>query len=153
MSEFHRSECFIDRAVQRAGIVVHNDWRLKQYDISYDGEPVSEVDFRAGVLLALSELQHPAVSRNRPGIGFLIRHAGRDAHYVVLAWWDNQNEMLTRIIVRDLLVGTPWHDAAGKFSFCIWDMKVLWHERNAFVKHVMSPAAGPDVHGYLSDQV
>lgn len=151
MSDFQRQECFVDRAVLRGGIVEHNDWRLKQYDISFDGAAFPEIDFRAGVSLALRELQHPAVTRNRPGVGFLIRHAGKEAHYVVLGWWDNQNELLTRIMVRELSSRAPWHDASGGFSFCVWDLKVMWHERNAFVKHVLSPPFAPDIQGYLRD--
>ncbi len=149
MSEFQRSECFIDRPVRRSGLVNFNNWQLKQFDISFDDAPVS--DFATGVNLALNDLPLPAQTRDRPGVGFLIRHAGREAHYVVLAWWDNQNELLTRIFIRDAAAQTPWRDAAGKFSFCIWDMKVFWHERNAFVKHFLTPPAGPDEQGYLND--
>jgi len=70
---------------------------------------------------------------------------------VVVAWWDNQNELLNRVFVRVGEAESPWRDSGGAYSFCVWDLQVLWHERNAFVRHVMSPQSCPDLDGYLAD--
>lgn len=153
MPEFLRQETFCPRAIRAAGIVSHDDWRLKRYDITLDASPVSESDYSGGVALALSVLPRPAASANRPGVGFLIRHSGRTVQYVVLAWWDNQNELLNRVYVRDLAAGTPWREAAGGYSFCVWDLEVLWHERCAFVRHVLSPTESPNLPAYLGDMM
>ncbi|MBI3145938.1 MAG: isochorismatase [Pseudogulbenkiania sp.] len=120
-------------------------WRLKLYDIAYDSLPLDEARFAAGVEGALAGLPQPALTAQRPGVGALIRHAGRGMDYLVLVYWDNENECLVRVWVRD---EGGWRAASAE-SFCVWDLQVIWHEREACVRHLLADAPDPD--GYLAD--
>ena len=56
--------------------------------------------FEAGLKLAEAELPQPAEAAGRPGLGFLIAHQGRTGDYVVLGWWDHENELPLRVFLR-----------------------------------------------------
>jgi hypothetical protein len=132
------------------GLARHHDWRVKQYGIVYGRGPFDEVRFRDGIALALAALPEVAETAVRPGVALLIRHQGRAADYVVLAWWDNENELPLRVFVRDQSTGR-WRPAEGGESVCVWDLEILWAERNAYVKSVLG--ASPSVDAYASSAV
>jgi len=93
-------------------------------------------------------LPDPAEAEGRPGVGWVILHLGRDVDYLVLGWWDRENELPVRIWVRE--GGNPWRVARGPESFCVWDLEVMAHERDAYVRHVLR--LGPSgVDDYLED--
>jgi enamine deaminase RidA (YjgF/YER057c/UK114 family) len=151
MVPFVRAKRFEERSTRFQGVIGHDGWRLKRYDITLDGEPVPQASFRDGISAALALLPRPATTPDRPGVGFLICHRGAHACYVVLCWWDNQNELLQHVLVRFDSDHSRWIDAEGRFSFCVWDLEVMWHERESFVRHVLTPSAGPEVERYLED--
>jgi hypothetical protein len=33
----------------------------------------------------------------------------------------------------------------------VWDLQIIWFEREAYVRHVLSPVAGPNIDGYLAE--
>lgn len=66
--------------------------------------------------------------------------------YLVVAWWGNDNELFTSVSVTE--EGT-WIEDPSRFSFCLWDLEVIWHERNSFVRHMYS--GKPSLVDYRSD--
>lgn len=104
---------------------------LKLYTVSARGGPVDESQFDAELrrlksLSALDWADTPA---------FAILHDGESALYLVLAWWANGNELFTRVSVR-----TPagWQVDPNRYSFCLWDLEIMWFERTAFITHLYS---------------
>lgn len=149
MPQFEKPTPFAPREMVFRGVSAHVDWRMKCYDIVCDHSCApDDAAWISGEALAFAALPAPAVSANRPGVAIKIRHAGRDVLYLVLAWWDNQNELITQTWVR-LSPGDVWKPGADAHSFCVWDLEILWHERNAFVRHVL--AERPDLDAYLGD--
>ncbi len=157
MAAFERGERFCERAIRFAGVVSLRGTQLKRYDISIDGAPVDEASYGRAMKMAEEVLPREAVAADRPGVGVMIRHTGRAVEYLVVCWWENQNELIVRVFVRAMndggKIGREWRDAAGEYSVCVWDFAVLWHERGAYVRHVMTPAAGPDLEAYLRDSL
>ena len=125
------------------------DWRLKLYSIVYgDGE----IDWPAynDVWALLAEtLPTPAVTEQRPGVGFVIAHQGNSVHYLVTGWWDRQNELPFRIWVRGFDPGDRWRTAEGAESVCVWDLAVIWYERGAYVETMLA-AGAPGTDAYLA---
>ena len=134
------------RPIRSHGIRSHGEWRLKRYSIVHGAEPADWSaywrEFEPGVGRVLADLPHPARTPVRPGVGFLIAHRGRGASYVVLGWWDRENELPLRIAVRDHEPGAAWRAAAASESVCVWDLEVVGHERGAWVATVLGGPAG-----------
>jgi hypothetical protein len=135
------------RPVSFLGVRTVRGHRLKTYGIVYGDTTLDTGRFEPGLVMLSEHLPEPAVAPGRPGVGFALLHQGRTADYLVLGWWDNENELPLRVAVRD---AGGWRPAAGGESVCVWDLKVIWHEREAYVATVLSGRPGGSPEAYLS---
>lgn len=141
-------EPYRPRVSESHGVVSHAGHRLKAYSIRYTDEPFELTAYREGLDLALAQLPPASPEEGRPGLGFVIVHRGRGMDYVVLGWWDRENELPLRVIVRQ---EGPWRPARGSESVCVWDLEIIARERDAYVQTVLAPGAGADAaDAYLS---
>lgn len=131
------------------GLRRRGDWRLKLYSVLYGPGPLDWQRFEPGLTLAEASLPAPAIVSGRPGVGFLIVHQGRTGNYTVLGWWDRENELPIRVFVNPGAHPGGWRPARANESVCVWDLEILWAEREAYVATVLGPA-GSDVGGYLA---
>ena len=113
--------------------------RLKVYGIQYGDEPLSHDRFAGGWALATKELPQLGVADDRPGLGFVILHQGKTGDYLILCWWDRENELPTRVFLSG---ADGWRQATAEESFCVWDLRVMWWEREAYVSTVLAGRAG-----------
>ena len=51
-----------------------------------------------------------------------------------------------RVVVRH---GDDWRRAGPSESFCVWDLEVIAHERDAYVETVLAGPGGSGAGGYL----
>jgi hypothetical protein len=144
-------EPYAPRSIHPDGLLETAGWRLKCYAISLPDAVVDASAFTDGVEMAIHALPQPARADGRPGIAIMIAHEGRGARYVVLAWWDRENELPVRVFVAPHDEGGAWRAARDGESFCVWDMQVLWFEREAYVETVMDPGIDEGEAEYLSE--
>jgi len=141
-------EPYAPRPIAFHGVIGHEGWKLKLYTILYGSAPLREEAFAAGVGMALHALPSPAVIDGRPGVATLLAHQGKTGWYVVLAWWDQDNELPLRVFVHPAGEGS-WRPAGERESVCVWDLEVLGFERDAWVRTVMSGQGTAGVPAYL----
>lgn len=111
-------------------------FRLKPYQVSCPPaqfEPRRFAGDLAVLRAALPDRRPPAPGL--PGVGFVIRHQGPTADYLVLAWWDRENELPIRVWLHD---GGAWRTARDGESVCVWDLEIVWYERNAWIETGLS---------------
>ena len=150
---------YAPRPIRYHGHVSYEGWVLKQYTVTLPeavADPTSDdwAEFTRGRALAFAELPAPARTAVRPGVGFVIEHRGAGADYVVLGWWDRENELPTRIKVRDQQPGAQWRAAGPSESFCVWDLQVISFERDSYVTTMLAPGADDRARDrYLSDSL
>jgi hypothetical protein len=138
---------FAPRPIRFHGLRRREGWQLKVYSIVHGAEPLDLETFEKGIRLAEERLPAPDVGSGRPGLGFVIAHQGRTGDYVVLGWWDRENELPLRILVRQGSNGA-WREARDGESICVWDVEVLWAERHYYVTTMLTPR-GSDRAAYL----
>ena len=132
-------EPYAPRPVESHGHLQRSGHELKLYSVRYGDEPIDLDAYREGIGMALSRLPPADPEAGRPGLGFLIVHRGRGADYVVLAWWDRENELPVRVFVR---ADGDWRPAGESESFCVWDLEIVNHERNSYVETVLGEEPG-----------
>ncbi|MEE4208577.1 MAG: hypothetical protein V2I43_04850 [Parvularcula sp.] len=81
-----------------------------------------------------------------PVFGHVMIHRGTEGDWLLAQWWKGGG-ILRGVIARD---------PAGKLAFepedksllaCVWEMVIMTHERNAWIKHVL--CGEPDLDAYL----
>jgi hypothetical protein len=142
MKPFTRYE---PRPVNFLGIREVSGMRLKTYTICLPDATFAEARFSDVWELTAKTLPQQA-SESRPNIGFAIQHQGRTGDYFVLGWWDNENELPLHVFVGDQ---HGWRKAQGGESVCVWDLRVIWWERELYVNTMMAGHAD-GVNAYLT---
>lgn len=118
--------------------------KLKLYAIHPLNQSFVQSRFTGAWDLALPALPPPDELAGRPGVGFAILCQGAIDDYFVLCWWDRQNKLPTRVYVRG---PEGWRSASGSESFGIWDLWVIWWEREAYIATMLEGHQnGPDVY-------
>ena len=126
------------RRLKYLGVESVAGYLLKVYIICEASQTLEIERFAARWELAARALPQPAMTESRPGVGFTILHQGRTADYLILCWWDQENELPTRVFLRG---PEGWRPAEGGESFCVWDLRVIWWEREAYVGTVLAGSA------------
>jgi hypothetical protein len=108
---------------------------LKPYTVCHAPPAFDPRRFDACERLIEAALGALDVTEASARVGFVIQHQGRDADYLVLAWWSRQNELPIRVWVND---GAGWRPARDGESVCVWDLEIIWFERNLWIETVLS---------------
>jgi hypothetical protein len=128
------------------------DWRMKLYGIACGGELPRAALLTAAKKIACDQLSKEAVDNYR--VGFIGVHDGRDAAFVFVDFWGNENELFHRVFLsRD---NDPEKLAPAKpadSSVCVWDLHLQSFERAAWIKHVLRKPDSPDFDGYLAEHL
>ena len=126
---------YAPRPIAFHGLESVGDHTFKVYSIHYGDAPPDRARFNSAWELIAESIPSADVASGRPGAGFVILHQGATGDYCVLCWWDNENELPTRVFVRG---DDGFRPAKGGESFCVWDLRVIWSEREAYVATVLA---------------
>lgn len=139
---------FASRPTRPTGISVVNDWRLKRYEISLDAAPIAAEILDAVDAVLASEL--PDASGDVE-VGFVIVHHGAERVWILADLWEG-DVLSQHTFFAELDEPTSFSRVGpGGPTACVWELAVHSHERDAFVRHVLSPFDGPDLDAYLED--
>jgi hypothetical protein len=132
----------------RTGII----WRMKLYGIAAERElPRPELLAAAKKVAAETLAKETA---NNYKVGFIGAHDGKNASFVFVDFWGNENELFHRVFLcrsndlERLTAATP-----ADSSVCVWDLHLQSFERAAWIKHVLRKAEAPDFEGYLAERL
>jgi hypothetical protein len=148
--DFELSEPYRPRPVRFLEEWAHAGWRLKVYGISYGREQPRAELIETAKRIARERLPQPAAGCGRYGVGFLGVHDGRNANFVFVDWWADENELHHHVYSgpSDELYSLNYTTPTG-LSVCVWDLRVQAFERDAWVEEVLTNPAGPDLEGYM----
>jgi len=118
--------------------------KIKIYTVSESGEPVDKNKY----LIQLERIKKSKTVNWSATPAFVIFHEAVSAYYFVLAWWGNDNELLTHVTVE---IGDGWIHDPDKYSFCVWDLEIMWAERNFFIESVY--CGKPDIDDYRAKRL
>lgn len=146
-------EKFKKRAVSYLNTVEFGDWRFKLYSMKYD-ESRSTPEIENIVRAALPEwIEEKTQINDFPNykIGTVIIHEAMDGILVVVNWWIYENVIQGHVYSSEYDNPSKFKDLSNKgLQFCVWEMNILWHERNSWVEHVLSRPDNPDWDSYIN---
>ena len=146
-------EKFKKRAVKYLGISEFGDWKFKLYSLKYDesrATPEIENIVRATLPDWIKEKSQINDFPNYK-IGTVMIHEAMDSILVVVNWWIYENVIQGHVYTADYAHPNKFTDLSNKgLQFCVWEMNILWHERNLWVEHILKKADKPDWDSYLN---
>lgn len=129
-------------------------WRLKVYGIAYQrAYPRPELVEAAKAVVGVHLLE-PSALQQSYGVGFLGVHDGRGASFVFFDYWASENELHHHVYVSpsDKPASLEYVTPTG-LTACVWDLRVLCFERQAWIDTVLANPTGPDLEKYLTCQL
>jgi hypothetical protein len=144
-------EAYEARAFRFIELLTIGDWRMKLYGIAWRRELPRAQLLEAAKRIAAEELHNAAPNNYK--VGFIGAHDGRNACFVFIDYWGNENELFHRVFLSRS--GDPDALAPAKSadsSVCVWDLRLQSFEREAWINHVLRKANAPDFRAYLDER-
>jgi hypothetical protein len=121
--------------------------KLKLYGMCGDGLTIESITIDNAKAFVQTKVAFPEKATH----GFLVLHHGEEAMWLLVDWWveDILHQRLfyaPKDNVDSFQIGPPNHEMA-----CVWELLVVSHERDAWVRHTMMDPANADFSAYLSD--
>lgn len=139
------------RHVRRLMVHKYFDWQIKIYTILMENDEI-ETKVLDVILANVPQLlaKHNKHKVNHYNLATMIVHKGIDACFVIINWWVNDNMLQHHVYAIDE------NDQITEFAnneiiTCIWEMAVLWHERNAWIKYILTNPTQADMDAYVND--
>ncbi len=87
-------------------------------------------------------------------IAILMVHEVKEGVMGVLSRWVDENMLQTHVYLQDYAISDKFNlFSHNGINTCVWEIAVLWHERNAWVKHILMQSNKPAWKAYLQDQL
>ncbi len=142
------------RPIQFLELWQHAGWRIKVYGIASGRSTPRNGLIEAAKSVAAERLREVPVSLEHYSVGFLGIHDGRTSNFVFLDWWAEENELHHHVYTSPtndpaaLTYATP----TGVIA-CVWDLRLIAFERQAWLDTVLKRKDGPDLILYLEQQL
>jgi len=89
-------------------------------------------------------------------IGFVILHRAGPALLLLLTTWRNTNEMWESLYMKLADEAEPYRqqefESEHRGTYCVWELGIVWHERNAWVRFLSSERDEVAKLKYLNDR-
>lgn len=128
-------------------------WKVKVYGLSVKGEAISPSFVRA----ACSHLKGwLAQSENYAlptyDLATLILHEGREGNFAIINWWIGENMLQNHVYYSTYEDPDNFSMFSDRgIQLCVWELEVVWFEREAWIRHVLMKHEQPDYEAYLRD--
>jgi len=145
------TEAYAPRPIRFLELWKPAGWRLKVYGVAYSGARPDEALVAAAKHAAEARLPDPEITPRCYGVGFLGVHEGRGSNFVFVDWWAHENELHHHVHVSQSSAPTELIEVTSTgLIACVWDLRIIGFERDAWVETVLANPQGPDLDVYLA---
>lgn len=128
---------------------------LKWYELYPPGLRINEEQVSETRRFLNSEAESGRLNFNNE-LGFVILHRAGDYLLLLLTTWRNVNEMWESIYFKDAERGDTFKELkfneGHKGTFCVWELGIVWHERNAWLHFTRSERDEKAKLNYMNDR-
>ncbi|HYH08159.1 MAG TPA: isochorismatase [Thermoanaerobaculia bacterium] len=148
------AEVYRSRVIEPLPLWEPDGWRIKPYVIRYGDAGAGAVDVVAVARETLVARLPPIGDTDHYGVGFAGLHFGRTANFIFIDWWACENELHHHVFVSSLASPSAFRDAtASGLAACVWDLELIWFERQAWTRHALGPPGQRSVAAYLAERI
>ena len=150
----YQFEKYEDRKIEFVKSVNANDCKVKVYTIT-NRENFESIEIFENIIKELPSLTGNIINSSIPTYkhAFLIVHESRPGVFIHLCWWTDENILETKIYFVDFDNTSEINSSifGEKQMVCVWEMEIYYHERKAWIKHVLSHPKSPNFDDYIND--
>jgi hypothetical protein len=131
-----------------------NGWRLKVYGISARHPTLTPTLIDTKILAkAKKTAGSTAFSAPPPanayGLGYVIVHEGRYGCWLLLDWWTDEILLQHQLYRAAEESPHPFNRVATDLVACLWELKVIAFESDAWISTIKASESGATLDGYL----
>ena len=145
---------YAPRSTRFIGILAHGDWKIKCYGISCKAENVSDTHIAFAKENLEKWLSQSKITRLATyNLATLILHEGREGIFYIINWWIDENMLQQFVYLANYNSPSELQLVSDKgIITCVWEMEILWFERNAWVEQVLMQPENPAAYdNYLNE--
>lgn len=146
---------YVPRRMACVGVWEEAGAALKAYAIHRDRDaavPILPAEIAAAARRkAFGVLQEVERDAGFHGLGYCIAHVGEEAVWLLVDWWRAGGIVCQKLLSAPLSSPADFKTVQAPFLACVWELAVIGHERDAWVRNMMR--AAPDAQGYLADRL
>lgn len=128
---------------------------FKYYSISNRNEIAEQKNreiVKQKALLWLQAMESQGFNTYQTAI--VMVHEVKEGLMGIISRWIDENMLQTHVYLQNSNQPNEFHlISQNGISTCVWEIAVLWHERNAWVKHILTQHKKPDMQSYLNEQL
>ncbi len=130
---------------------------LKWYDLVPEGFGISDALGRESRERVRADVLAKRIDFGST-MGFVILHiagAASNVGMLIVNTWRNCNEIWETVYLKDLPKNGPYrvYERTGHLpTYCVWELGIVWHERNAFTRFLTSARDAAAVSAYFADR-
>ena len=137
----------------RDGLILPNAY-LKWYDLYPPDTHITQNQLSEARTFIHAEVQACRLDL-QDNLGFVILHRAGSALLLLVTTWRNTNEMWLFSYYKPARHADPYqrfvYDTEHRATYCVWELGIVWHERNAWVRFLSSPRDDQAKLAYLND--
>lgn len=142
------------RPIRFIEVFQYKNWYIKLYSISIFQEHVKDENIQlAKSYLKKWLLRATDYNLETYNIANLILHEFKDGCFAIINWWTDENMLQSFVYLKKNNVQHFEIYSNNGINTCVWEMAIWWHERNAWIKHILSKNNNPDFESYLNDVI
>ena len=146
-------EKYQDRKVKYCETVQVDDWKLKIYTLTLN-DVFKSKEIYQNALIKLHDWIENSKNYELPTykIACLIMHESREGVFCIINWWIGENMMQNHVYLVEYKTPELFEEYSDKgIQFCVWELGIIWYERNSWISNVLKKPEKPDFEGYLID--
>jgi hypothetical protein len=144
---------FRPRPVRFLEVFECGPWRIKLYGLTAEHTRLLPELITAAKEVFRTALPATLEACDGYGVGFAGVHCGADSNFVFLDWWANENELHHLVFTSSLDRPLDLRPGQDGLSACVFDLQVIWFERNTWIEKVLANPTGPDLDAYLQKRL
>jgi hypothetical protein len=126
-------------------------WKIKVYNICEKESDWNKDFIAVAKSIAKTKIRGPEGGKSNHRIGFLTIHLAKQFNQIIFDWWACQNELRHFVFKAENDNQTFENITSSGEAFCIWELRVIQHERDSWVRNILRNPIGSDFIAYYDD--
>ncbi|MEO8394720.1 MAG: hypothetical protein ABI700_17125 [Chloroflexota bacterium] len=126
---------------------------LKWYDLYPAEDAITEAQREESRAFLAAEAERLKLDHE---LGFVILHRAGQYLLLMLMTWRNTNEIWESVYVKDVTQVGGYRlnefENSHRGTYCVWELGIVWHERDAWVRFLSSERDNAAKLAYINDR-